>query len=132
MFLILNKMNCLPNMTKINFPTNMTMNNFIIEYKINELLNTIMNNILYNTKIKKIDNVHNFHNNIPSVINNVTNNVINNLTVDFNYIKIKNSNFQHYSPEIITEVKIILCEKGYIITDIEDEAGINIGWKLLW
>ena len=126
-------MNCLPNMTKINFPTNMTMNNFIIEYKINELLNTIMNNILYNTKIKKIDNnVHNFHNNIPSVINNVTNNVINNLTVDFNYIKIKNSNFQHYSPEIITEVKIILCEKGYIITDIEDEAGINIGWKLLW
>ena len=119
-------MNYPPNMNKINFPNNLTINNFIIEYKLNDLLNNIMTSILYNTTIKKRDST------MVTTVLAIPNNIYNNISVAENSIKIKNSMFHHYSPELIKEVKIILCEKGYIITDIEDDGDTNIGWKLSW
>ena len=45
-------------------------------------------------------------------------------------IRLLQADLQIYPPEIITNVKYLLQNKGYIITDTEDATGLVLGFKV--
>jgi hypothetical protein len=49
-----------------------------------------------------------------------------------NFVRILNTQIQQYSPQIISDIKLYLQDKKYIITDIEDSDTNSIGWKVYW
>ncbi len=42
-----------------------------------------------------------------------------------------NVDFGHINENIVNEAKNILRNLGYRLVDIEDQAGVNIGWRII-
>ena len=59
--------------------------------------------------------------------------LINNARLEnINFVRILNTLITHYTPQIISDVKLYLQNKQYIIVDIEDANANYVGWKLSW
>ncbi len=48
------------------------------------------------------------------------------------YIRIMNPELVAYSQKLVDNVKKFLLQKEYIITNIENDNLVSIGWKLSW
>jgi len=51
---------------------------------------------------------------------------------NINFVRILNTQVQHYTPQIIANIKLFLTNKHYTIVDIEDIDNNTIGWKFSW
>jgi hypothetical protein len=80
------------------------------------------------SEIKNIFNEYHF----DSLLQYIKSLMINANSENNNFVKILNTQVQHYTPCIISDVKLFLQNKRYIILDIEDTNFNSIGWKLSW
>lgn len=65
------------------------------------------------------------------VLNIVKNRIIQAKTNNLNYAKLYNVDFINIPEKVMIDVKIFLCqERGYSVSEIENNEGNATGWKL--
>jgi hypothetical protein len=68
-----------------------------------------------------------------NILNMVKNRILMEKSNGNNYARFMNVDFMNIKPQIVNDVKLYLRnEKNYTITDIEDVAGVHIGWKITY
>lgn len=72
-----------------------------------------------------------YENNFNNILNTVKNRIIVAKRTNLDSARMQNADFVNIPQNVINDVKKFLREeRKYVLTDIEDNAGVSVGWKI--
>lgn len=71
-----------------------------------------------------------FREDMNQFLNMIKNRIIQAKRGNIPFVRILQAEQGIYSQHVINETKSFLAVRGYVITELEDVAGVSIGWKI--